>query len=164
MSSVDLGLFDCFVTDKPSSTLDEFESLLYDTTARNILDISLQESGVSNNNTIETFNVSTIYFYGLFCAIILWSNLIKARSLNKLCINVSYYNHIHFPGEDGRIWSGKFISLDIDVSNDSMTFILPLWCWLCHQFCGSTSTCRPQAALGCCCTVELLCSGHFLKV
>jgi len=56
MSSVDLGLFDCFVTDKPSSTLDEFESLLYDTTARNILDISLQESGVSNNNTIETFN------------------------------------------------------------------------------------------------------------
>ena len=71
MSSVDLGLFDCFVADKQSSTLDEFESLLYDTTARNILDISLQESGVSNNNTIETFNVSTIYFYGLFCAIIL---------------------------------------------------------------------------------------------
>ena len=65
MSSVDLGLFDCFVTDKPTSTLDEFESLLYDTTARNILDISLQESGVSNNNTMETFNVSK-YFHVLF--------------------------------------------------------------------------------------------------
>ena len=61
MSSVDLGLFDCFVTDKPTSTLDEFESLLYDTSARNILDISLQESGVSNNNTMGTFNVSTCF-------------------------------------------------------------------------------------------------------
>ena len=58
MSSVDLGLFDYIVTDKPTSTLDEFESLLYDSTARNILDISLQESGVSNNNTMGTFNVS----------------------------------------------------------------------------------------------------------
>ena len=58
MSSVDLGLFDYIVTDKPTSTLDEFESLLYDSTARNILDISLQETGVSNNNTMGTFNVS----------------------------------------------------------------------------------------------------------
>ena len=62
MSSVDLGLFDCLVTDKQSSTLEEFESLLYDTTARNILDISLQESGVANNNTMPTFNVSTYVF------------------------------------------------------------------------------------------------------
>jgi len=59
MSSVDLGLFglDCFVTDKPSSSLDEeIENLLNETSARNILDISLQESGVTNNNTIGTFN------------------------------------------------------------------------------------------------------------
>ena len=64
MSSVDLGLFglDCFVTDKASSSLDEeIESLLNETHARNILDISLQESGVTNNNTMETFNVS-FYF------------------------------------------------------------------------------------------------------
>ena len=71
MSSVDLGLFDCFVTDKPTSTLDEFESLLYDTTARNILDISLQESGVSNNNTMGTFNVST------FSCFVLCHNTVK---------------------------------------------------------------------------------------
>jgi len=59
MSSVDLGLFglDCFVTDKPSSSLDEeIENLLNETSARNILDISLQESGVTNNNTMGTFN------------------------------------------------------------------------------------------------------------
>lgn len=59
MSSVDLGLFglDCFVADKASSSLDEeIENLLNETSARNILDISLQESGVTNNNTMGTFN------------------------------------------------------------------------------------------------------------
>jgi len=69
MSSVDLGLFglDCFVTDKASSSLDEeIESLLNETHARNILDISLQESGVTNNNTMETFNVSFYFFLDYF--------------------------------------------------------------------------------------------------
>ena len=54
MTSVDLGMFglDCFVTDKNSSSLDsdlcieEFENLLQDNTTQNILDMSLQESGI----------------------------------------------------------------------------------------------------------------------
>ena len=66
MTSVDLGMFglDCFVTDKSSSSLDsdlcieEFESLLQDSpiSSQNILDMSLQQSGIAdietNNNNI----------------------------------------------------------------------------------------------------------------
>ena len=66
MTSVDLGMFglDCFVTDKSSSSLDsdlcieEFESLLQDSpiSSQNILDMSLQQSGIAdietNNNII----------------------------------------------------------------------------------------------------------------
>lgn len=54
MTSVDLGMFglDCFVTDKNSSSLDsdlcieEFENLLQDNSTQNILDMSLQQSGI----------------------------------------------------------------------------------------------------------------------
>ena len=64
MSSVDLGLFglDCFVTDKASSSLDsdlniqELESLLHDSNTQNILDMSLQQSGI----TEQTDNMDTI--------------------------------------------------------------------------------------------------------
>ena len=59
MTSVDLGLFglDCFVTDKNSSLeqdLDmynaaEFENLLNEGSGTNILDMSLQQSGITND-------------------------------------------------------------------------------------------------------------------
>ena len=71
MTSVDLGMFglDCFVTDKSSSSLDsdlcieEFESLLQDSpiSSQNILDMSLQQSGIAdietNNNIGEQMEV-----------------------------------------------------------------------------------------------------------
>merc|ERR1712013_476359 len=57
MTSVDLGLFglDCFVGDKTSSmeqdldmyTSSEFESLLAESSGQNILDMSLQSSGIT---------------------------------------------------------------------------------------------------------------------
>ena len=57
MTSVDLGLFglDCFVGDKASSmeqdldmyTSSEFESLLAESSGQNILDMSLQSSGIT---------------------------------------------------------------------------------------------------------------------
>ena len=57
MTSVDLGLFglDCFVGDKSSSmeqdldmyTSSEFESLLAESSGQNILDMSLQTSGIT---------------------------------------------------------------------------------------------------------------------
>ena len=60
MTSVDLGLFglDCFVADKTTSSLEqdldiysvtEFENLLNDTSDRNILDMSLQQSGITQH-------------------------------------------------------------------------------------------------------------------
>ena len=61
MTSVDLGMFglDCFVSDKSSSSLEldsdlciqEFESLLQDNNSQNILDISLEQSGITENNS-----------------------------------------------------------------------------------------------------------------
>ena len=64
MTSVDLGMFglDCFVTDKSSSSLDsdlcieEFESLLQDNSSQNILDISLEQSGIAENNNINNMS------------------------------------------------------------------------------------------------------------
>ena len=61
MTSVDLGMFglDCFVSDKSSSSLDsdlcieEFESLLQDNSSQNILDISLEQSGITENNSMS---------------------------------------------------------------------------------------------------------------
>ena len=57
MTSVDLGLFglDCFVADKTSSleqdldmySATEFENLLNETSGQNILDLSLQSSGIT---------------------------------------------------------------------------------------------------------------------
>ena len=67
MTSVDLGMFglDCFVTDKNSSSLDsdlcieEFENLLQDNTTQNILDMSLQQSGIiaEPTNHMDTLQV-----------------------------------------------------------------------------------------------------------
>ena len=62
MSSLDLGLFglDCFVADKTSSSLEqdldiystsEFENLLNEASTQNILDMSLQQSGITQNTT-----------------------------------------------------------------------------------------------------------------
>ena len=67
MTSVDLGLFglDCFVGDKTSSmeqdldmyTSSEFESLLAESSGQNILDMSLQSSGITetgqDNNQVR---------------------------------------------------------------------------------------------------------------
>lgn len=68
MTSVDLGMFglDCFVSDKSSSSLEldsdlciqEFESLLQDNNSQNILDISLEQSGITENNNIN--NISSM--------------------------------------------------------------------------------------------------------
>ena len=67
MSSVDMGLFglDCFVTDKDSSSLDsdlniqEFESLLQDHSTQNILDMTLEQSGITEqNHNMDTMQVS----------------------------------------------------------------------------------------------------------
>lgn len=97
MSSVDLGLFglDCFVTDKASSSLDEeIESLLNETHARNILDISLQQSGVTNNNTMETFNVSLCLFIFLllFCNFLIKDPLhCTSLKTSFICIIVNKY-------------------------------------------------------------------------
>ena len=70
MTSVDLGMFglDCFVSDKSSSSLDsdlcieEFESLLQDSSSQNILDMSLEQSGIteSNNNISNINNMDTL--------------------------------------------------------------------------------------------------------
>jgi hypothetical protein len=59
MTSLDLGLFglDCFVADKTSSleqdldiySATEFENLLNDTSGQNILDLSLQQSGITQD-------------------------------------------------------------------------------------------------------------------
>ena len=66
MTSVDLGMFglDCFVSDKSSSSLEldsdlciqEFESLLQDNNSQNILDISLEQSGITENNSMSNLN------------------------------------------------------------------------------------------------------------
>ena len=64
MTSVDLGMFglDCFVSDKSASSLDsdlciaEFESLLGDNSNQNILDISLEQSGITENNSMSNMN------------------------------------------------------------------------------------------------------------
>ena len=68
MTSVDLGMFglDCFVSDKNSSSLEldsdlciqEFESLLQDNNSQNILDISLEQSGITENSNMDTLEVS----------------------------------------------------------------------------------------------------------
>ena len=68
MTSVDLGMFglDCFVSDMSSSSLEldsdlciqEFESLLQDNNSQNILDISLEQSGITENNNIN--NISSM--------------------------------------------------------------------------------------------------------
>ena len=71
MTSVDLGMFglDCFVSDKSSSSLEldsdlciqEFESLLQDNHSQNILDISLEQSGITENNSINNMsNISSM--------------------------------------------------------------------------------------------------------
>ena len=66
MSSVDMGLFglDCFVTDKEASSLDgdiniqELESLLHDHSTQNILDMSLQQSGITEQtHSMESMQV-----------------------------------------------------------------------------------------------------------
>ena len=66
MTSVDMGLFglDCFVTDKDGSSssslpssdicIEEFENLLQDSATQNILDMSLQESGITE--TVNNMN------------------------------------------------------------------------------------------------------------
>lgn len=59
---------DCFVSDKSSSSLDsdlcieEFESLLQDNSSQNILDMSLEQSGIteSNNNISNINNMDTL--------------------------------------------------------------------------------------------------------
>ena len=66
MTSVDLGMFglDCFVSDKNSSSLEldsdlciqEFESLLQDNNSQNILDISLEQSGITENNNMSNMD------------------------------------------------------------------------------------------------------------
>ena len=66
MTSVDLGMFglDCFVSDKSSSSLEldsdlciqEFESLLQDNNSQNILDISLEQSGITENNSMSNMS------------------------------------------------------------------------------------------------------------
>ena len=71
MTSVDLGMFglDCFVSDKSSSSaldsdlcIEEFESLLQDSSSQNILDMSLEQSGIteSNNNISNINNMDTL--------------------------------------------------------------------------------------------------------
>ena len=69
MTSVDLGgLFgmDCFVTDKTSSLEQnlfsevdvEFEKLLNESSSQNILDMSLQQNGITQSDGIENLPVS----------------------------------------------------------------------------------------------------------
>jgi len=59
MTSVDFGMLGLDFTDKSSSSLEsdlcieEFENLLQDHNSQNILDISLQQSGISQNNQIN---------------------------------------------------------------------------------------------------------------
>ena len=100
MTSVDLGMFglDCFVTDKSSSSLDsdlcieEFESLLQDSpiSSQNILDMSLQQSGIAdietNNNNIgeqmEVGGSSVSYSISFFHPCVHVSLFIYIFSLN----------------------------------------------------------------------------------
>ena len=68
MTSLDLGLFglDCFVADKTSSleqdmdiySATEFENLLNDTSGQNILDLSLQQSGITQDTAPLQDNIT----------------------------------------------------------------------------------------------------------
>ena len=76
MTSVDFGMLGLDFTDKSSSSLEsdlcieEFENLLQDHNSQNILDISLQQSGISQNNQInmEVGSPSLLFFdLHIFC-------------------------------------------------------------------------------------------------
>ena len=73
MTSVDLGMFGLDFNDKSSSELgsdlciEEFENLLEVGQTQNILDVSLQQSGINQDNTnMETLEVSFLSMFSFY--------------------------------------------------------------------------------------------------
>ena len=98
MTSVDMGLFglDCFVTDKDGSSsslpssdicIEEFENLLQDSATQNILDMSLQESGITETvNNMNHLQVRIIINFAISFMCKLFLSILHMYSVQSVII------------------------------------------------------------------------------
>ena len=127
MTSVDLGMFglDCFVSDKTSSSLEldsdlciqEFESLLQDNNSQNILDISLEQSGITENNNMS--NMDTL-------------EVSQGETAQTFLVNYDttefLRSHVTTPGQGVCVICTKWFFMNLDSH-----FQLPFPCFSCFQ-------------------------------